>query len=129
LVQIARLPDWNRTRVELMAHYRAQLDENVPQACVPFDPRHPTSGHIMPVVLPEQCDRAAVMASMRAAGVQTSVHYPAIHQFSYYQSRFGDQRLPHTETFSRHELTLPLHPALSAADVDRVVAALAAAMR
>ena len=30
-----------------------------------------------------------------------------------------------TERFSARELTLPLHPALSVADVDRVVAALA----
>jgi dTDP-4-amino-4,6-dideoxygalactose transaminase len=64
------------------------------------------------------------MASMRTAAVQTSVHYPAIHQFSYYRGRFGSVALPHTEHFSRRELTLPLHPALSVADVDRVVAAL-----
>jgi len=83
----------------------------------------------MPTVLPERFDRAAIMASMRASEVQTSVHYPAVHQFGYYRERFGDVRLPHTEAFSRRELTLPLHPALSAADVDRVVEALAAATR
>ena len=66
---------------------------------------------------------------MRASRVQTSVHYPAIHQFAYYRDLFGVLRLPHTESFSRRELTLPLHPALRPADVDRVVAALAVAMR
>ncbi len=81
----------------------------------------------MPIVLPEGHDRAAIMASLRAAGVQTSVHYPAIHQFAYYRDRFGGLTLPHTESFSRRELTLPLHPALSPADIDRVVDALAAA--
>jgi dTDP-4-amino-4,6-dideoxygalactose transaminase len=83
----------------------------------------------MPTVLPERYDRAAIMASMRAAEVQTSVHYPAIHQFAYYRQRFGGVRLPHTEAFSRRELTLPLHPALGPADLDRVVEALAAAVR
>jgi dTDP-4-amino-4,6-dideoxygalactose transaminase len=82
----------------------------------------------MPVVLPDGCDRAAVMASMRAAGVQTSVHYPPIHRFSYYVGRFGDIVLPHTDRFARQELTLPLHPALDPADVDRVVAALREAL-
>lgn len=127
LVQIERLPAWNRTRVELMARYRELLAEHLPKVCVPFDARHPTSGHIMPIVLPEGHDRAAIMASLRAAGVQSSVHYPAIHQFAYYQHRFDGLTLPHTESFSRRELTLPLHPALSPADLDRVVEALAAA--
>jgi dTDP-4-amino-4,6-dideoxygalactose transaminase len=128
LVQIERLPGWNHTRVELMASYRARLAEQVPEVVVPFDPHHLTSGHIMPVVLPPGCDRGAVMAAMRAAGIQTSVHYPAIHQFTYYQDEYGGITLPHTEDFSLRELTLPLHPALDAADVDRVAGALAASM-
>jgi dTDP-4-amino-4,6-dideoxygalactose transaminase len=124
LVQIERLPEWNRARVELMGRYRTRLADEVAAVGVPFDAGHPTSGHIMPVVLPEGCDRGAIMASMRAAGVQTSVHYPAIHQFAYYRKQFGDVSLPRTEEFSGRELTLPLHPALSSDDVDRVVAAL-----
>ena len=126
LVQIERLPTWNRTRVELMARYRGLLADRLPQVCVPFDDHHLTSGHIMPIVLPEGPDRADLMASLRAARIQTSVHYPAIHQFTYYRDRYGDVRLPHTESFSRRELTVPLHPALSSADIDRVVDALAA---
>ncbi len=128
LVQIERLPEWNRTRLGLMAHYRERLADEVPEVGVPFAAGHPTSGHIMPVVLPPGSDRAAVMAAMRAAAVQTSVHYPAIHQFTYYRERFGDIRLPHTEQFGSHELTLPLHPALSLADIARVVSALREAL-
>jgi dTDP-4-amino-4,6-dideoxygalactose transaminase len=128
LVQIERLSGWNKTRVELMASYRARLAEQVPEVVVPFDAHHPTSGHIMPVVLPPGCDRAALMAAMRAAGIQTSVHYPAIHQFTYYQDQYGGITLPHTEDFSLRELTLPLHPALDSADVDRVTDTLAASL-
>ncbi|MDT7554518.1 MAG: hypothetical protein QOH17_4135 [Pseudonocardiales bacterium] len=128
LVQIERLPGWNQTRVELMASYRARLAEQVPEVVVPFDAHHPTSGHIMPVVLPPGCDRAALMAAMRAAGIQTSVHYPAIHQFTYYQDQYGGITLPHTEDFSLRELTLPLHPALDSADIDRVTDTLAASL-
>ena len=119
-------PDARRTAGPLP---RACWTSRLPEVRVPFDPHHPTSGHIMPIMLPERCDRTAIMASMRAAEVQTSVHYPAIHQFTYYRHRFGDVRLPHTEAFSRRELTLPLHPALSSADVERVVEALATAAR
>ena len=128
LVQLERLPAWNETRRELMARYRTALARDTPEVGLPFDAGHPTSGHIMPVLLPAGTDRAAVMASMRAAGVQTSVHYPAIHQFDYYRRTFGSPSLPATEQFSRRELTLPLHPALSPEDVDRVVAALRKAL-
>jgi dTDP-4-amino-4,6-dideoxygalactose transaminase len=128
LAQIARLPDWNETRVGLTARYRAKLAAEVPAVHVPFEPNHPTSGHIMPVLLPHGCDRTTVMAVMLAAGVQTSVHYPAIHQFDYYRRRFCGVRLPLTEEFSRRELTLPLHPALRPCDVDRVVTTLGNAL-
>jgi dTDP-4-amino-4,6-dideoxygalactose transaminase len=128
LVQIARLPAWNETRRALLARYRARLADEAPEVLVPFDTQHPTSGHLMPVVLPSSCDRTSVMATMRAAAVQTSVHYPAIHEFAYYRARFEGVRLPRTEEFSRRELTLPLHPALEAADVDRVVTALREAL-
>ena len=61
--------------------------------------------------------------------MQTSVHYPAIHEFDYYRRTHPPVSLPQTEGFSRRELTLPLHPALSDADVDRVVAALGSALK
>lgn len=128
LVQIERLTGWNRVRRELMAHYRAELRREAPEVEVPFGPAHETSGHIMPVLLPDGCDRSSVMAAMRAAGVQTSVHYPAVHQFDYYRRSYGRIALPHTERFAERQLTLPLHPALSVADVERVVAALLRAL-
>jgi dTDP-4-amino-4,6-dideoxygalactose transaminase len=128
LVQIARLTGWNQTRRELMAYYRAELRPEASDVGIPFDPAHPTSGHIMPVLLPEGCNRPKVMAEMRAEGVQTSVHYPAIHHFDYYRRSHGAISLPNTERFSERQLTLPLHPALSRADVDRVVAALSRAV-
>jgi dTDP-4-amino-4,6-dideoxygalactose transaminase len=128
LVQIEGLTAWNQTRRELVAHYRAELRRAAPEIVVPFDPRHRTSAHIMPVVLPEGCDRPKVMAEMRAAGVQTSVHFPAIHKFEYYRRSRGETVLPNTERFSERQLTLPLHPALDTADVDRVVAELGRAV-
>jgi dTDP-4-amino-4,6-dideoxygalactose transaminase len=128
LVQLERLPGWNATRRELTHRYRAALAAEIPKVVVPFGPEDPTSAHLLPVLLPDGTDRVAVMAAMRAAGVQTSVHYPPIHEFSYYRGAFGSVALPVTEEFSRRELTLPLHPALSEQDVDRVVAALATAL-
>jgi dTDP-4-amino-4,6-dideoxygalactose transaminase len=81
--------------------------------------------HMFQVVLPEErlsIKRAEVMALMHAAGIGTGVHYPAIHLFALYRRlgwKAGD--FPHAEYAGRNILTLPLFPAMTTADVSRVV--------
>ena len=128
LVQIDRLMGWNERRRELVQHYRRTFAERLPQVRVPFDASQPTSAHIMPVLLPEGADRPAVMRHMRELGVQTSMHYPPIHQFQHYRRNFRSVVLPVTERFASMALTVPLHPGLSAANVERVVDALRATL-
>jgi dTDP-4-amino-4,6-dideoxygalactose transaminase len=65
------------------------------------------------------------MAAMEAAGIGTGVHYPAIHRFALYRRlgwKAGD--FPHAEYAGRNILTLPLFPAMTSADVTRVVTTL-----
>jgi dTDP-4-amino-4,6-dideoxygalactose transaminase len=124
LVQIDRLLGWNEIRRALTAQYRAALKGSAPDIVVPFADTHATSGHIMPVLLPEATDRQRVMESMLEEGIQTSMHYPPIHAFEYYRNKFPTPALPQTELFCERELTIPLHPRISASDVNRVVAAL-----
>lgn len=70
-------------------------------------------------------NRSAFMAGMQERGIQTSIHYPPVHLFTYYRERFGFQAgmLPVTEMIARREVTLPLYPSMSDEDVDRVIAA------
>jgi len=65
---------------------------------------------------------------LRDAGIQTTIHYPPAHQFSYYRKLFPKVDLPLTEQFSRRELTLPLHPRLEPEHVRSVVNALEEAL-
>ncbi len=81
------------------------------------------SYHILPVLLPEGIDREKFMGALRTAGIQSSIHYPPIHRFSYYQSRYGTLSLPKTEAVSKSELTLPLYPTMSTAQLDLVTGA------
>jgi dTDP-4-amino-4,6-dideoxygalactose transaminase len=89
-----------------------------------------TNWHMFQVVLPAdrlKGGRAAVMEAMRAAGIGTGVHYPAIHLFSYYRSLgWREGMLPVAERIGRGILTLPLFPAMVPADVERVCERLAA---
>jgi dTDP-4-amino-4,6-dideoxygalactose transaminase len=89
--------------------------------------------HMFQVILPEErltVKRADVMAKMSAAGIGTGVHYPAIHLFALYR-RLGwkDGDCPHAEYAGRNILTLPLFPAMTRADVARVVDTLAAILQ
>lgn len=68
--------------------------------------------------------RAELMRRLRAKGVGTQVHYLPVHRQPYYRRRYGAQALPGADAYYRRALTLPLFPAMSDGDVERVVAAL-----
>jgi len=119
LVQLEKLAGSNNRRGELTARYYERLDD-IPRLSMPF--RHFDRGrptwHIMPVLLDEDIDRQQVIDSLRDAGVQSSVHYPAIQDFTAYRDCRGD--VPLAREISRRELTLPLYPTMSDDEVDYV---------
>ncbi len=130
LAQLAKLPAMQARRRELSDRYRAALAD-VPGVAVPFA-GHPgrSAHHIQPILLPDGTDREAVMVELRRRGVQSSIHYPALHLFSYYRTAFGghDGQLPQTEAVTRRELTLPLFPTMTDEQLETVVAELAATL-
>lgn len=123
-VQLTHLPVWNARRREISALYRRLLSGRLPGVTVPFEYDHLTSAHLMPVLLPAGSDRAHVMTRLREVGIQTSIHYPPVHRFSFYRRRFPNVSLSNTETFSSVEMTLPLHPLLTDENVESIVEAL-----
>ena len=126
-VQLAKLERNNARRAALVAWYRQVFAKAAPQVEIPFvDHPGSSSYHLMAVLLPQGTDRVKVMEGMKARGVQTSIHYPPIHTFSYYQKWLGSQtpKLPVTEDIAARELTLPLYPGMTEADVEIVVDAL-----
>ncbi len=125
LVQLAKLPGWNARRQALTERYRRVLAPDCPDLTLPFPEPRPSANHILPVLLPAAVDRQGVMDDLRAEGIQTSVHYAPVHQFTFYRQRFPKVSLPLTEEFARRALSLPLHPDMDDDDVDRVARALA----
>ena len=115
--QLKKLPANNQRRREIVAHYRAHLPSEI---TITFAD-HPgvTAAHICPVFLPEGHSRTAFQDSMKAHGIQTSIHYPPIHTFSYYREHFpGPHHLPQTETLAPREVTLPLYPTMTEEQID-----------
>jgi dTDP-4-amino-4,6-dideoxygalactose transaminase len=127
-VQLSRLKEQNSKRARLVALYRVALD-GVNGIVMPFAARPETdpAHHLAVIVLPERCERDDVRSAMAAAGVQTSVHYPPIHQFTAYRALETQRALPVTEAVASRLLTLPLYPHMSETDVSAVVSALLAA--
>ncbi len=125
LVQLNKLDENNRKRGVLWSLYTENLN-SIEEIEVPFsDYDGVSSYHIFPVLLSEKIDRMGFMEYLREQGIQTSVHYPPIHLFSYYRELMpSDIRLPLTEYVGRREVTLPLFPTMTEEQVEYVVNAI-----
>jgi dTDP-4-amino-4,6-dideoxygalactose transaminase len=122
VAQLKKLAANNACRREITRHYWQALADTPLE--LPFrQAAGESSAHIFPVLLPAGADRRAFIDQMRSAGVQTSIHYPPIHQFTYHSARYPGVSLPQTEAVAARQVTLPLYPRLSHGQVETVVAA------
>jgi dTDP-4-amino-4,6-dideoxygalactose transaminase len=122
-VQISRMDELNEVRSKLADRYRERLVGSA--FAVPSFGRRGRSAHHLEAVVatsPDERDRAR--ERLRQLRIQTSVHYPAVHRFSYYRDQTLE--LPRAEAIADRVVTLPLHPKLTDADVDAVCDALLA---
>lgn len=138
LAQLTSLDAITARRAELAETYfrcaaEAGLADLGIELPVPLDPAVATTNwHMFQVVLPTDRMRGGpaearklVMEAMREQGVGTGVHYPPVHLFTYFRSLgWREGMLPHAERIGRGIVTLPLFPAMQAADVERVCATL-----
>jgi dTDP-4-amino-4,6-dideoxygalactose transaminase len=127
-VQLSGLESSNRRRAERVAWYRELLCGD-PRWALPFLDHPGTSAHhIFPIILDESIDRAQVMEGLRAGGIQSSIHYPPIHQFSFYRNLgLPAANLDISEALGRRLLTLPLFPDMTRDQTECVVRVLRSA--
>jgi perosamine synthetase len=129
LAQLQRFPAMQVKRARLAARYDQLLAR-----CDAFD-RPPTRRgtthawhlyilRLRPGVLRLERDR--LIEELRERGIGTSVHFLPLHLMSHYRRTFGHRAgdFPHTERESARAISLPLHPALSLAQQDRIAGAL-----
>jgi len=130
VAQLARLPEFLAKRRALVDRYFERFATH--PACV-LPPRPDgddgQSWNMFSVLLPLErlnLSRKAFRDALEERGIGTGVSYEALH-LSTLGRRFGyqDGDFPVTERIARETVTLPLHPALTVADVDRVCAAVA----
>ena len=119
LAQLDKLAAWNEQRVA-NAQYLSERLQGVRIPVVRPNRRHVFHQYTIRV----SGGRQAIMDHLRERGIGTAVHYPCpIHHQPLYRSLGYDDELPQAEHASREVMSLPIHPALSQSDLDRIVAA------
>ena len=121
-VQLTKLEKSNKRRRQIVEEYIKGLD-SISEIELPFrNHEGKMSYHIFPILLSWENSREEFIDALKSKGIQTSIHYPPIHLFSYYRMLgFKAGMLPKTEYVGEHEVTLPLHPLMNNSEVDYVI--------
>lgn len=112
IVQFKKLKDDLVKRQEIRKWYIEEL-ENISEIIIPFKENTEfVSNYIFPIVLKDSSKnhRDEIREKMHEKGIQTSVHYPAVHHFSVYAG--GKDRLQVTDYVKDNEITLPMYSSL-----------------
>lgn len=120
-VQFEKLKKSLPRRRELWSRYDEAL-VGIEDIIIPFkDSPHQSSHYIYPIVLNDSTveKRDRVRLKLKEAGIETSVHYPAVHEFEIYKSP-NNSRLEATEYLSRNLITLPFFDKLSLDQIDHI---------
>ncbi|MGA9574776.1 MAG: DegT/DnrJ/EryC1/StrS aminotransferase family protein [Lysobacterales bacterium] len=122
LAQLKKLDGFNAKRRLLAEHYFRQMPRH-PALVLPADaPGH--SWHMFCVCLDFESlglGRREVLEVFKKQNILLGMHYPAMHLFGLYrQYGYGRGDFPVAERIGHQTFTLPLFPAMSLDDVDRV---------
>jgi len=126
--QLRRLDDWLARRNELATRYRRRLADEDRIELPPLPPSGDSHAYHLFVVRvrPGRQVRRAVFEGLRDAGIGVQVHYIPIYRLPYYRDtlRYPQDACPNAEELYAGSISLPMFPAMSEDDVDRVVAEL-----
>jgi len=126
--QMSRLDSFVQRRNELAKRYDSLL-EFLPVQCPTLISDSYSSWHLYPVRLKTdaiQRTHREVFEGMREAGIGVNLHYMPVHLQPYYRRRgFHAGQFPEAEAYGRDAISLPMYPALTETDQDRIVETLA----
>jgi UDP-4-amino-4,6-dideoxy-N-acetyl-beta-L-altrosamine transaminase len=126
--QLERLDEFVARRKALVARYR-ELFAGLPLILPAADDHCDSAWHLYVIQLREH-ERRSVYDRLRAAGIGVNVHYIPVHLQPYYRELgFGVGAFPEAELYYSRALSLPLYPAMTDQDQERVATAVRAALR
>tara|TARA_Y100001958_G_scaffold98184_1_gene67832 strand:- start:20752 stop:21870 length:1119 start_codon:yes stop_codon:yes gene_type:complete len=120
IIQLDKIYHDMQKRAEVRRIYLDKF-KNLDNIIIPFaDHNEFSSNYIFPIVLKNvnELDRDEVRNKLALNGVQTSMHYPAVHRFSVYSEFYKE--LPKTDLMVNSMITLPMYGGLSEADIEYI---------
>jgi dTDP-4-amino-4,6-dideoxygalactose transaminase len=120
IVQLDKLGNDLRKRREIRNYYISKLSK-IEEIIIPFQNNIGlVSNYIFPIILRNSTavKRDKIRHLLQNNGIQTSVHYPAVHKFSIYNKYTSD--LPKTILAADNEITLPMFSALTEGEIDYI---------
>jgi dTDP-4-amino-4,6-dideoxygalactose transaminase len=118
-VQLKKLSGNNLLRQQIVEEYHRNLNLNSSWEIIFGEYVGDSAYHLMAIVAPNIELRTQVVASLKASGIQTSLHYPCIPNFPIF-SKFSKDKLQHSQSFGQQVITLPLFPGMTASQVEKV---------
>ena len=125
MAQLKRLSGWVAARQKIAGWYDEALAGMAEVVPLKTHKDRTNAHHLYVVRLADHIDRDRVFAKVRGEGIGANVHYAPVYLHSHYRKLgYSAGLAPKAEAASRQILTLPMFPAMTRADVARVVAAL-----
>lgn len=124
LSQLNRLEEFVTRRRELAGGYDRELLE-LPLRLPGKLEGAKSSCHLYVIRLQNPDRRREVFVALREAGIGVNLHYIPVHLQPYYERLgFSEGQFPEAESYARTAISLPLHPGLTQAMQDEIVAKL-----
>ena len=118
--QLKKLERNNQRRRNLLIFYREAV-QSLGGWTMPFaDTIEHSSGHLMVIVAPDPDARERAVHALRQSGIQSSMHYPCIADFSGFAGG-SDENLEITRQFTGRAITLPLYPTMEPDRINDIV--------
>jgi dTDP-4-amino-4,6-dideoxygalactose transaminase len=122
-VELPHLDEWNACRLRAARWYDMRLADveavTTPQVLEGTTPVY----HVYAILAP---DRDALAAHLEREGIETGIHYPhslnLLQAYAWLQQGAGS--FPRAEHACAHTLSLPMHPSITEAEVERVCASI-----
>ena len=121
-VKLRHLPEWTAARRRNAETYNALLAD----ADVALPVEEPYARHVYHVYAIRTQNRDGLQALLQDRGIQTGIHYPIpVHmQKAYSELGFAEGDLPISEKAAKEQLSLPMFPELTEAQIEAVCTAI-----
>jgi dTDP-4-amino-4,6-dideoxygalactose transaminase len=127
LSQLSRLAEFRAVRAQIKGQYDGALSEipdvEIPTQCAESEPMW----HLYPLRVPAEL-RREIFESLRRSGIGVQVNYLPAYRHPALAHLATPEDFPASEEFYAREISLPLHLALSDADIARTVEAVIRAL-